>query len=597
MIDHQVPVLIVGGGGAGLTASILLSQLGIESLLVNARPSTSDLPKAHVLNQHAMEILRDAGVAESIYAVGTPPENMRAAAWYAGFAGNEKHVGRQIGRMETWGAGFTDPDWVTASPCASTNLPQIRLEPILRAQAEKLAPGRVRFHHELVNLSQDEQGVTATIKAIDEDREYIVHSKFLLACDGGRTIGSALGVEMEGPRDLAQEASVHMTADLSAWAHDPDVLLRWIWLPETGTLCVLVPMGPDHWGPDSEEWVFHMTYLSDDPRSFDDAMIERDMRNALGIGDHAVEIHKVSRWSMEGVVASRFQVGRVLLLGDAAHRHPPTGGLGLNSAIQDAHNVCWKIAAVLNEEASIDLLSSYEAERKPVVAQNVQRSLANAMNQVTIGRALGLEPDRDSEDNWASLNRLWSERVEDDDFRCEVARAIATQSMEFGQHNVEYGYTYTASDAGIVPDGSAEPEPIDPIRIYEPSTRPGHPLPHAWLDSDAGLRLSTLDLVRPGKFLLIAGEEGHAWCEAARRVAKTFGMNLETVSVGHLSGDYLDPRCRWLRQREIASDGALLVRPDRFIGWRSLGGSTDPEADLEGALEAILRPESKANQA
>ena len=119
MTQFDVPVLIVGGGGAGLTASMLLSQLGVETLLINARPSTSDLPKAHVLNQRAMEILRDVGLDETIYAKGTPLENLRATAWYAGFAGEHEHVGRRIGHMETWGAGYTDPDWVTASPCPS----------------------------------------------------------------------------------------------------------------------------------------------------------------------------------------------------------------------------------------------------------------------------------------------------------------------------------------------------------------------------------------------------------------------------------------------------------------------------------------------
>lgn len=589
MTDHEVPVLIVGGGGAGLTASMLLSQLGVDSLVVNARPSTSDLPKAHVLNQRAMEILRDGGVAETIYARGTPPENMRSTAWYAGFAGEEPHVGRKIGEMETWGAGYSDPDWVTASPCASTNLPQIRLEPILRAQAEKLAPGRVRFHHELVDLAQDEHGVTATIKAVDEDRVYKVRSKYLLACDAGRTVGPALGIEMDGPRNLSQQISIHMTADLSAWAHDPHVLLRWIWLPASGTLCVLAPMGPDHWGPESEEWVFHRNYPADDSHSLDNAMIEKEMREALGIGDHPVEIHKISHWSMEGIVASQFQAGRVLLLGDAAHRHPPTGGLGLNSAIHDAHNVCWKVAAILNEQATDELLSTYEAERKPVVEKNVERALASAMNQATIGRALGLQPGGDAEEHWASLDRLWSGRAEDDDHRREAARAIATQSMEFGELNIEYGYTYTSPEAGIVPDASPAPTSLDPIRLYESSTRPGHPLPHAWLDADTGERLSTLDLVRPGRFLLIAGEEGEAWCEAARQISKAMGISLDAVSIGHTKGDYLDPRCRWLRQREIQSEGAILVRPDRFIGWRSLGGSATPADDLERALDSLLR--------
>ena len=142
MSQLEIPVLIVGGGGAGLTSSMLLSQLGVDSLLINARPSTSDLPKAHVLNQRTMEILGDVGVAETIYTRGTPLEQMKATAWYAGFAGEQDGAGRKIGQIETWGAGYTDTDWVAASPCPSTNLPQIRLEPILRAQAENLASGR-----------------------------------------------------------------------------------------------------------------------------------------------------------------------------------------------------------------------------------------------------------------------------------------------------------------------------------------------------------------------------------------------------------------------------------------------------------------------
>ena len=164
-----VPVLIVGGGGAGLTCSMLLSQLGIESLLVNALPTTSTLPKAHVLNQRSMEILRDLGVAEAIYDRGTPPESMRATAWYAGFAGSDGDHGRCLARLESWGAGYSDTDWVAASPCPQANLPQIRLEPILRARAEALAPGRVRFHHELLSLDQDADGVDRSLVELQDD--------------------------------------------------------------------------------------------------------------------------------------------------------------------------------------------------------------------------------------------------------------------------------------------------------------------------------------------------------------------------------------------------------------------------------------------
>ena len=139
--DIDVPVLIVsGGGGAGLTCSMLLAQLGVESLLVNSLPTTSVLPKAHVLNQRTMEILSDVGVDEAIYAKSTTTENMAAMGWYAGFAGSDPDFGRVIAKLETWGAGYTNLNWVQASPCRSANLPQIRLEPIMKARAEALNP-------------------------------------------------------------------------------------------------------------------------------------------------------------------------------------------------------------------------------------------------------------------------------------------------------------------------------------------------------------------------------------------------------------------------------------------------------------------------
>lgn len=588
----EVPVLIVGGGGAGLTASMLLSGLGIETLLVSALPTTSLLPKAHVLNQHAMEILRDAGVADEIYARGTPPANMKRTAFYAGLAGDRPNHGRRFAALECWGGGGADTDWVDASPCLSTNLPQIRLEPILRSRAEALAPGRVRFHHELLSVEQDAAGVTAIVADRDAGTEYEVRASYMLACDGGRSVGRMLGVELEGARDLMREVSIHMTTDLSKWAKDPDVLIRWIWVPETGAMAVLVPMGPDHWGPESEEWVFHMNYLADDPRSLDDAHMEADMRRALGIGDHPVEIHKISRWSLEGVVARRFQVGRVFLVGDAAHRHPPTGGLGLNSAIQDAHNLCWKIAAVLKGQASDALLTSYEPERRRTDARNVERSVENAFHHLTIGERLGLMSSASANANWTALERLWSGKPEDDAYRREVRRNIAMQSMEFREHNVEYGYCYDSP--AIVADASAEPASVDPIRVYRPGTRPGMPLPHAWVEDSDGTRLSLLDAVKPGRFVLIAGENGSRWCEAARGIAQRNGLPLDVLTVGHIDGDLLDSQCHWMQKREFDAEGAILVRPDRFVAWRSLSAPRDAEAELGSALAQILgrRPDA-----
>ena len=581
-----VDVLIVGGGGAGLTASMLLSKLGVDHLLVSALPTTSTLPKAHVLNQRAMEILEDAGAADDIAARSTPAEHMAATAFYAGLAGATEDHGRLLAKLESWGAGTADENWRAASAWHQQNLPQIRLEPVLKEHAEALAPGRIRFGHELAALEQDDDGVTATVRDLASGAAYRVRCRYLVGADGGRTVPGLVGIESVGLGVVTQSATMHVSADFSHLAKDDDVLIRWLISPQAGLLVVMVPMGPDRWGPDSEEWVIHLGYPVDDPRAQSSEWVEADVRAALGIGDLPMEIHRITRWSVEALMADRFREGRVFLVGDAAHRHPPTGGLGLTSAIHDVHNLTWKLAAVLAGQAGPDLLDTYEPERRPALERNAQRSLENAINHFAIVDRLGVSHEQTEEENLASLRRFWSAGAQDAEHRSSVLRSIRAQSMEFGEHNIEYGYTYAST--AIVPDGSPAPVNPDDVRIYRPSTRPGAPLPHAWLDDEDGRRRPIKDLVTPGRFLLIAGEEGEAWVDAARELAGDAGVPLDAVRIGHLDGDWFDPRCTWLRHREIGADGAVLVRPDRFVAWRSLAAADDPLGELTAALGAVL---------
>lgn len=586
-MKSETRVLIVGGGGAGLTSSMLLSQYGIDHILVSSLPQTSLLPKAHVLNQRSMEIFEEVGVAGRILERSTPPENMKATAWYAGVTGNHDGYGRRLGRLEVWGGGYTDPDFIAASPFRTANLPQIRLEPLLKERAEEMG-GDIRFGHELVGYEQDAHGVTADIKIRETGATYRVRADYLLGCDAGRTVGKLAGIELQGQRNLMRMVSTHMSYDFSKQLKDEDVLIRWLVNPDFGgsfASGVLVAMGPDHWGTRSREWVLHLQFAMDDESALDDTKVLERMRATLGIADFSPTIHYISRWTMEGVLANKFQSERVFVVGDAAHRHPPTGGLGLNSAVHDAYNLCWKLAAVLRGCAGIGILETYGEERRPVDGANVEAAVSAAMNHFTIDRALLVSPEKTAEENWNAVRPLWDDLPDSPQKRHALNAAIVSQTMEFRHHNVEFGYVYDSR--AVVSDGTPPHVPLDRVRIYEPATRPGHPLPHAWIEKE-GERIALNTLVHGGKFVLIAGENGQQWVDAATKIARNLEIELVAIRIGILDGDYVDARCAWTKQREISADGAILVRPDRYIGFRSHGTVADPAGTLAAALRQIL---------
>ena len=174
-------VLIVGGGVSGLTASLLLSRLDVPHVLVERHPRTALLPKAHIINQRAMEIFREIGVDGDIYEHGCPPENMSTIAWMTSLAGPTPLHGRRIARADAWCGG---PAYASASPCRPTNLPQLRLEPLLRRRAEDQAPATVLFNHEMLSLAQTTDGVEAEIEDREHATRHAVRARYVIAADG-----------------------------------------------------------------------------------------------------------------------------------------------------------------------------------------------------------------------------------------------------------------------------------------------------------------------------------------------------------------------------------------------------------------------------
>lgn len=586
----ETEVLIIGGGIVGMTASMLLSRLGVDNLLYTYYAGTSPHPKSHILNQRSMEIFHELGLADTIYAVSTPANRMRAAGWYAGLRGSHPCSGREIGRVEAWGAGCEDPDYLAASPRRPGNYAQMYLEPIVKAHAEALNPHGLRFFHELIDFVQDDEGVTASILNRGSGETFEVRACYMIAADGGKTVGPRLGIERRGTGPISRMMSVHFAADLSNFASGEDVLTRFFINPDVGgswTSGVMIPEGPTKWGHHSEEWVFHIRNPDQSGAPVDAEAATVHMLKVLGLRREEIDrvIH-VSEWTIQGIVADRYSEGRIFLAGDACKVHPPTGGLGMNSGVQDVYNLSWKLEAVLRGVSQPTLLDTYEIERRPVAVANVAAALANAQHHFRIDEALGLSADAEPAANWASMARLWDADPANDRLREAVFKAVQAQRIGFRHHNIEFGYVYRAG--ALVPDGGSPYEPLDPIRIYEPSTRPGHPLPHAWI-SRTGEKIALGDMVSGGHFLLIAGEDGDPWVRAASDLASRYHLRLRAFSLGLDEGDYIDLRGTWTRLRRMDRGGCLVVRPDRYIAFHAPTAVADPLQALKQALDSLAR--------
>jgi 2,4-dichlorophenol 6-monooxygenase len=584
MSDSHTPVLIVGGGGAGLAASLMLADLGVEALTVERHPSTSILPKAHILNPRTMEVFAQHGIAAEVYEQGTPEAQFQSTSWYTSLGGSEPGDGRLFHRLDAWGGGALQPLYAAVSACRPGNMPQRFLEPLLRRHAEQRTHGAVRFGHELVTLEQDEDVVRATIRDRDSGAAYEVTADYVIAADGGKTVAPALGVRMDGPDPFVSMISIQIRADLSPYLHDDDAVVRLIARPLPDGTWIrggLVCMGPDRWDRHAPEWRVSVTLPLGQAHAeaYDDERAKADVRRQLGLPDLELEVVVISPWVQESVLAERYQVGRVFLVGDAAHRHSPMGGLGLNTAVQDVHNLAWKLAAVLQGAADPRLLESYEAERRPVGARNVEWATLNFFNHLAAGSGFGLLPGAPEAHTRAVIEALWAETPDGAARRERLREYYWTARREFEELDVELGFEYGDSPA-IVPDGTPAP-PRDPTgHRYVPVARPGHRLPHAWLDR-AGTPVDTHSLLRPGRFLLLAGEHGDAW----RRAADGLALPIDV----HQVGDGVDDATgAWTQLCGHAPDGVVLVRPDGHVGFRATSCPEHPGDALDRALRVIL---------
>lgn len=577
----EVPVLIVGGGGCGLSASVFLADHGVDHLLVERHPDTSHVPKAHYLNQRTMEIFRQHGLDRAVAEQAAPLEKFGRVRWQTTLTGDGPLDARVIHEMDAFGGGALRDTYAAAGPVLPAKLPQLRLEPILRRHAERRSPGRILFGHELASFSDLGDRVVAAVRNTGTGELTTVTARYLIAADGGRTVGPTLGVLMRGVPGMADVTTAYFSADLSAWWHD-GTIITWFLNPYRPDLfSTLLEMGPT-WGRHCEEWALHFN-PGDADRSDEEAIVAR-IREVLGLPGLDLTLHRVSGWTVEGVLADRYRDGRVLLVGDAVHRQPPTTGLGLNGGIQDVHNLAWKLAAVLTGRAPDSLLDTYETERRTIGSHNVDWGLSTWFHHRMIGdTAIGLGPHIPVQQRESAFTAYFGQSPIGVATRARAAEILATHRAECQAHDLEIGFAY--EDGAVVPDGSTPP-PRAPMRdVHHPTTRPGHLLPHAWLERD-GRRLSTHDLTATG-FALVTGRSGAPWCEAAAQVAEKFSIPITTARIG-AGAEYTDSDGTWQTVRETADDGAILVRPDNHVAWRSTNASDNPADVLASALARIL---------
>lgn len=549
-VDH----LIVGAGPVGLTTARLLANGGRSTLVVERRDGQQHHPAAHVINARTLEIFRQAGYdSGAIDAIAKDPVD----AGHVNFV--TRLNGELIGRLPFERQG---DDCLADTPTPLRNISQHRLEPLLVDAVVGADGVELRHRTEWESCTQDADGVTSIVRDLDTGERTEVRSRYLLAADGASSrVRKSLGIDMVGPATLQSFIAIHIGANLRRLVAGRPGVLHFVMDPAVNGTFVAHDL--------DREWVF-MTSFDPTEESVEDYSPDRCadlVRAAAGDQTIDLEVLGVGSWHMSAQVASRMRDGRVFLVGDAAHRFPPTGGLGLNTGVADAHGLVWKLLAVEDGWADPSILDTYEAERQPVAGLNCEQSTTNAFKILSLIESLGLTVSPTTERLHATLA--------DPGAAEQIAAAVADQTTHFDMIGLQLGHVYAE---GALARDDAPPPPLEDPSRFEPDACIGSRLPHGWLDDGR----STLDLISADGLTLLTVGPSDAWSTALDRITEAVPIHLVTLGDGR--SDLVDDG--WRSRCRLADGGALLVRPDQHIAWRT--EHTEP-ASVDGLANALTR--------
>ena len=535
--EQEVPVLVVGGSLVGLTTSVLLASQGIRHVLIERHRGTAIHPRAAAFHQRTMEIFRSVGLQQAVEAAAE-----REFVQNGAIISVDALSGKELACFyRSFNEGVE-----RLSPTSRLFITQIGLEPVLRQRARELGAEH-HYAMEMAGFEQNDAGVVATLRPRDGGPEQRIRAGYLIAADGAHSfVRSQLGIRMAGRGSFADCATIYFKADLRSlignrnlsvvYVNQPQLLafFRFSITADAGFLAVFATFDKDG------------KRNSHDGQDRSPARCAALVRSALGVPDEfPVAIDDVQQWSATAATATAFCKGRVFLAGDAAHLMPPTGGFGGNTGIADAHNLAWKLGMVIKGTAGPQLLDSYEPERRPHCELIVEQAYARYVKRV------------------------------------DQSLPATNLAPIFDDAAIELGSVYSSDailDDGRERNGAALLE--DP---RSPSGRPGTRVPHIWLQRN-GVSVSTLDLPDSG-FALVAGSRGRRWAEAASDLA-ALGVPLRGFGIAP-DGDLENPDGRLEKTLGIGPQGALLLRPDGVVGWRTAGSHPDPRATLEDAMKRL----------